>query len=381
MENILFVITKLELGGAQKHLLSLIKRLNKEKFRIFLFTARNGLLVEEAAKIPGIVFRKSRFLERSINPINDLCSLFEIRQFIIDNQISIVHTHSSKAGVLGRLAAKSAGVKFILHTIHGWSFNDYQSLLMRKIVIWLESYLAKFTDKLIAVSKYDKRKGLDNHIGDEKKYELIRYGIKQEDFSAANVDLKKEFGIKDTDLAVVTVTCLKPQKSPQDFLKLAYIVGKAIPNVKFILVGDGILRCETEKLIRKLKLDKSVILAGWRQDVPELLATADLFVLTSLWEGLPICVLEAIAAGRPVIATNTGGVSEVIVDNESGFLVSVGDMGQMAKKTIVLLKDRILRQRLSGYAKNSLAGDYRLERMVEDIDRLYSNLILQKRAC
>lgn len=375
MENILFVITKLELGGAQKHLLNLIKRLNKERFRVFLFAAQSGLLIEEASQIEGIVFKKSRFLERSINPFNDIGALFEIRKFIVDNKISIVHTHSSKAGVLGRLAAKSAGVNVIIHTVHGWSFNDYQPLVMRKLIIWLESYLAKFTDKLIVVSNSDKRRGLVNHIGDEGKYALIRYGIEHGKFEALSPELRKELGIKDTDFTVVTVACLKPQKRPQDFVKFASIVTKTIPAAKFVLVGDGVLRKKVEKLIHKSGLAEKVILAGWRQDIPDILSVADLFVLTSLWEGLPICVLEAIVAGKPVIATDTGGVSEVIAENETGFLVPIGDMGRMAEKAIILLKDKILRGRLSNCAKSSLGIDYRLERMVEVTESLYSSLI------
>src|SRR4030042_947679 len=160
--NLLYVITELELGGAQKQLLSLINQLNKEKYRPFLLTAREGLLLPQALSIPGITIKKSRWLTRPINPFKDLLALVEIYRFIKRNNIRIVHTHSSKAGILGRLAARLAKTRVIIHTVHGWSFNHHQSILVRFFFVWLERLVARFTDKLIVVSDYDKQKGLDN---------------------------------------------------------------------------------------------------------------------------------------------------------------------------------------------------------------------------
>lgn len=376
MIKLLYVITKLELGGAQKHLLSLIKHLDKDRFRVFLFTAKDGLLVPEASHIKGLILKKSKYLERPINPLKDLCALVEIYRFIKINDIGIVHTHSSKAGILGRLGARLAGVNFIIHTVHGWSFNDCQPRMIRSFIIWLERRIARFTDRLIAVSDYDRAKGLGNHIGDEDKYALIRYGIDYEEFGAGDRSLRKELGLKDTDFAVATVACLKPQKYPQDFIKLASVIKKAFPEVKFILVGDGILRKEIERLINKFGLQEQVILLGWRRDVPKILQAIDVFVLTSLWEGLPISVLEAMLSCKPVISTNTGGVAEIIVEKETGFLVAPGDVQTMAKDLACLLEDAGLKNRIGNRAKDSLGTGYRLEKMVENTDRLYRDLIL-----
>ncbi len=147
--NLLYVITKLELGGAQKQLLDLIRHLDKEKFKLFLFSAQTGLLLPEALSIQELTIKKSKWLERAINPLKDLPALLELFYFIKKNNIKIVHTHSSKAGILGRLAAKLANVKIILHTVHGWSFNNHQSVLKRKLFIRLERFAAQFTDKLL----------------------------------------------------------------------------------------------------------------------------------------------------------------------------------------------------------------------------------------
>jgi hypothetical protein len=187
------VITKLELGGAQKQLLSLITRLDKERFNIFLFTAQDGLLIKEASSITGLTIKKSRYLERPINPLKDLLALIEIYKFIKKNNIDIVHTHSSKAGILGRFVARLAKVKFIIHTVHGWSFNDYQPLFMRSVFIGLERLSARFTHKLIVVSYYDRKKGLKNRIAREDKYRLIRYGIEYTEFISGDQKIKEEF--------------------------------------------------------------------------------------------------------------------------------------------------------------------------------------------
>jgi len=376
--NLLYVITKLELGGAQKQLLSLIKHLNKEKFKLFLFTARDGLLLSEALSINGLVVKKSRWLERPINPLKDLLALIEIYRFIKKNNIEIVHTHSSKAGILGRWAAKLAKAKIILHTVHGWSFHDYQPRFQQWFFIWQERITAQFTDKLIIVSNYDKQKGLDNYIGNENKYTLIRYGIDYTEFNIRKPDIRKELGIDTHDLVVGMVTCFKPQKSPQDFIKLAFLVKKIIPDVKFLLIGDGILRKKIERSIHKFNLQKQVILTGWRRDIPRILSAIDIFVLTSLWEGLPIAVLEAMASSKPIISTDTGGVKEVIVEGKSGFLVPSRDMNKMSQRLAVLLNDENLRTQIGQNARKSLDSNFALTNMIRKSESLYEDLLREK---
>jgi len=377
--RILYVITKLELGGAQKQLLTLINRLDHEKFLPFLFTARDGLLVQEALSIRGLTLKKSKCLERPINPGKDLLALAEIYFFIKKNKIDIVHTHSSKAGILGRWAARLTKVKVILHTVHGWSFNDYQSTLKRKLFIYLEKITARFTDRLIVVSNHDKIKGLENRIGRAEQYCLIRYGINYEEFqNLRSQNLKKELSINSTSLTVGMISCFKPQKSPQDFIRVAALVNQIMPDVKFLLVGDGILRRSIETKIKKLKLQNNVILTGWRRDIPKILSTINVFMLTSLWEGLPITVLEAMIASKPVVVTDTGGVSEVIQEGKTGFLVTPSDTKKMAAKLISILKDEGLRETMGQNAKAFLGPDFRFEAMLANTEQLYQSLIYDK---
>ena len=375
--NLVYIITKLELGGAQKQLLSLIVNLDKEKFNPFLFTAKDGLLVSEALSINGLTLIKSRYLERVLSPLKDTLALFEIYRVIKKNKINIVHTHSSKAGMLGRWAARLAKVKVILHTVHGWSFNDSQRL-WRTFFIWLERLSAYFTDKLIIVSCHDKQKGLDRHIGREDKYSLIRYGINYTEFCVKEQNFRKTLGLNPKDLVVGMVSCFKPQKSPQDFIKLANLIKQILPDIKFLLVGDGVLRRKIERLISQFNLQKEIILTGWRRDIPQILSTIDVFVLTSLWEGLPIVVLEAMAVFKPVVATHTGGISDVIIEGRTGFLVAPGDMQEMSDKLIPLLKNENLRRQIGQNAKDCLGADFSLENMVKHTQDLYTGLCLKK---
>lgn len=370
--NILYLITKLELGGAQKQLLTLISGLDKERFAVFLFTAKKGLMLSDVSSIDGLILARSRWLERPVNPFKDILAFLEICAFIKKNNIQIVHTHSSKAGILGRLSARFAKVKFICHTAHGWSFNDFQPFFQRKLFILLERLCARFTDKIIVVSYSDRQKGLANHIGGPDKFHLIRYGIDYSGFILRDRDIRKELGIAAQDLTVGMVSCFKPQKAPQDFIRLASLVNQSMPGVKFILVGDGVLRARIQALINKFNLQRNVILTGWRKDINRILSAIDVLALTSLWEGLPIAVLEAIASSIPVIATNTGGIEEVIIDGKTGFLVSPQDTRGMSEKITLLLKDAGLRGQVARNAKNNLNGDFTLANMVKNYQDVYN---------
>jgi len=375
--SILYVITKLELGGAQKHLLSLIQGLDRERFNPYILTAYDGLLVDAAKQIPGLKLIRCRFLERPIHPVKDILTLFFIYRFIRNNNIDIVHTHSSKAGILGRLAAKAAGVKNIIHTVHGWSFHGYQPGTAYYFYLFLERFCASFSSLIIVVSQWDKRKAGQQLSGRQDKFRLIRYAINPEEFrdEAGGSRVRNEFGLSEADLIVGMVACFKPQKSPLDFIELAGVVAKDFPNAKFILVGDGVLRKKISALINKLNLKDRVILTGWRDDVASILSCLDVFVLTSLWEGLPIAVLEAMAAGLPVIATDTGGVSEVVLDGKTGYLVKPHDIQALQKRLEELLTKPYLRNEFGRLASLSLGSyEYSSDNLLKNTTQLYLDL-------
>ena len=375
--NLLYVITKLELGGAQRQLLSLISNLDKKKYNIFLFTAQEGLLIQEASSIAGLILKKSKFLERLINPLKDVLALIELYGFIKKNRIQIVHTHSSKAGILGRLAAKFAKTPIIIHTVHGWSFNDYQPVNINYFYVFLEKICATFTSKIIVVSRFDQDRGLENLIGRKDQYVLIRYGLDTRAFkeSGKRNAARKFLGLSDADLVVGMVACFKPQKAPLDFIELASLIKRDFPDTKFVLVGDGGLRKRIATRIKQLNLEGQVILTGWHNDIALILSGLDVFVLTSLWEGLPIVVLEAMAAGVALVATDTGGIGEVVINGKTGYLVAPHDLLSMQNRLGELLSRAQKRNEFVRQARETLdSQEFLLSSMVKNTAELYSSL-------
>ena len=379
--NLLYVITKLELGGAQKQLLSLIDNLDKKKYNVFLFTAKDGLLIQEALLIAGVILKKSKFLERLINPLKDVLALVEIYCFIKKNRIQIVHTHSSKAGILGRLAAKLAKTPVIIHTVHGWSFNDYQPVSINHLYIFLEKICATFTNKIIVVSRFDKDKGLKNLIGRKNQYVLIRYGLEAQAFmdTRKRNEARKFLGLSDADLVVGMVACFKPQKAPLDFIELASLIKRDFPDTKFVLVGDGQLRKKVDARIKQLNLEGQVILTGWHNDIPLILSGLDVFVLTSLWEGLPIVVLEAMAAGVALVVTDTGGIGEVIINGKTGYLIAPHDILSMQNRLGELLSSVQKRDEFIRRSREAIdTEEFLLSSMFKNTAQIYSNLLWEE---
>ena len=377
--NLLYVITKLELGGAQTQLLSLAGGINKRVFHAGV-SASPGILSRAFASLDRVTIENTRFLVRPIHIIKDICALAELALLMRRRGIHLVHTHSSKAGIIGRIAARLAGVPVVIHTVHGWSFNDYQRCPVKELYIFLERVCAKFTDAIITVSEHDKAKGIVSGIGTTDKYELIRYGIDFSLYPARDKGyLSRAFGLRESDKVVSMVGCFKPQKAPLDFLKVAVLTLGKFPGAKFLLVGDGKMRPVIERAVFDRGLQGKVILAGWRDDLPELLAGTDIFALTSLWEGLPISVLEALKSGVPVVATDTGGIKELVSEGVNGYIVPRGDIQEMSRHICDLLRDDDLRLRLAGNAARSLGSEYSREKMLLNTQSLYDAKLRGKR--
>ena len=247
--------------------------------------------------------------------------------------------------------------------MHGWPFNDYQAPWLRALYIWAERLAGGFTSRIIVVSRHDREVGLRNGIGESAKYRLVRYGINKLEFSAEAGAIRKEFGFAESDVVVGSVACFKPQKSPEDFVRLASSVAKRIPSAKFLLVGDGQLRPSISKLISEYGLGSCMVLTGWRRDIPRVISAMDVFILTSLWEGLPISVLEAMAAAKPVVVTDTGGINEVISNGINGYLVPRGNVFQMSDTVVAILRDKGLKEALGQTAVKSITEDLSVETM------------------
>lgn len=365
------IITLLELGGAQENTLYTCEHLDKNKFDVILICGHGGILDDKAKNIKTYFVKE---LIREICPIYDLIALIKIYKILKKEKPDIVHTHSSKAGIIGRWAAYFAKVPRILHTFHGFGFNDYQNYFVRKIYILAERLTTKITNKLIAVSNENISKGLKNKIGDELQYTMIRSGIKLQNY-ITDIDIakkKKEFGIT-IEKVVGMIACFKKQKAPLDFIKMAKLVCIEKPDTKFILVGDGVLKKQINELIKKLTLEKSFILTGWRNDTNELMKIFDVFVLTSLWEGLPRVIIESMTAGIPVIATYIDGIKEIVEEGLTGFVVQSHETEKMAERVLRLLNNVELWKRFSEEAKKRV-NEFDIDLMVSQQEQLYLSL-------
>jgi glycosyltransferase involved in cell wall biosynthesis len=380
---VVHIITKLELGGAQQNTLFTIAHLNRERFRPYLITNNKGILVSEAMALKGVKTFLIPELIREINPCMDIRALLKIRGILKaikkNDSAMIVHTHSSKAGILGRWGARLAGADVIVHTIHGFGFHDHQPSPIRTFIILLEKLTAMSTDKFIAVSRANIQKGVEKGIFPVQKAILIRSGIELEDFTGVKVnkgDKKKELGVEPTLPLVTMIGCLKPQKAPLDYVEGAYLVLQE-KDAHFILVGDGILRETVEQRMGELGLENRFKLLGWRRDIPEILAATDIFVLTSLWEGLPRVLPQAMIMGIPIVATGVDGTPEAVTDGLNGFLVDPHDVRGMAEKIVYLL-DHSEKAIDMGRRGKKMVEEFDIWKMVSEQEELYLSVLSEK---
>ncbi len=272
------IITMLELGGAQRNTLHTVKSLDREKFTPVLITGPGGILDQETSALTDVKTYFVPGLVRRISPVKDLLSMLRIYRLLCLEKPDVVHTHSSKAGIVGRMAAKLAGVPVIIHTYHGFGFNDFQNFVTRWVFILAEKITAPLTTKFIAVTTEDVAKGIKYGIGTTADYTLIRSGIDISSPAADSfnkTDLKKEFGIAADENVVTTIGPFKPQKNLVDFVKVCALISAELPKTRFLLAGDGEQRQLLEALIQKFNLFGRLTLLGWRKDVNKILAVTE----------------------------------------------------------------------------------------------------------
>ena len=374
MLKVCYIITKLELGGAQKLALYTAKHLDKTKFESFIISGKGGILDKEALEKFKLL-RLGSFV-REVSVVKDLKTLFAIYRILRKEKPDIVHTHSSKAGILGRIAAKLAGIKVVIHTIHGYGFNETQKWYVKYFYVYIEKFCAFITNSLIAVSKEDIKKGLSYKIAGEAKFTLIRAGIDTDFYKnyVSNANFKKSL-IQSKEVKIITtIGPFKPQKNLKDFIKAAYIVADKTENAFFLIAGDGEQRTELENLISSLNLKDKVILLGWRKDIADILYASDIFVMTSLWEGLPCTILEAMCCSKPVIANAVDGVKEIIEENKTGFKVKPYDFQYTAEKILYLLQNKSVMIEMGKSAKKSIAREFDINYAVKQQEELYCSL-------
>ncbi len=368
----LLVITRLELGGAQRVVLHTVRKLDREVFEVALAWGPGERLDPEAEAIEDLQLFPVSTLVRPIAPVSDLRAVHDLRRIMRSFRPDVVHTHSSKAGILGRFAARRERVPAVIHTVHGFGFTPLQPPPMRFAFLSVEKMLARWTDHFITVSESDRRRGIELGLFPAERSTVIRAGIDLGAFREASggSGVRERLGIPSAAPLVTQVGNFKPQKAPLDFVRVAAEVAIQCPDAWFVMVGDGPLRPAAEELAKSLAVADRMVFCGWWDDVPALLDATTVSVLTSIHEGLPCSVVEAVAAGVPVVATAVDGTVEVIRSGVNGFLAPVGNIGALSAAVSGVLGDSAMRERMAAEEQEEL-DQFDRDVMVRQQEDLY----------
>ena len=284
----------------------------------------------------------------------------------------IAHTHTAKAGFLGRIAARFAGVPMIAHTPHGHNFYGYFGRVASWLVVWLERFADCFTDKFIVLTQLEKKDLVAYGVSREDKIAVVPSGLELEEYVKVEKDADRK------ELVVAMVGRLEPVKGPGYFVEAAGVVLKEFPDVRFLLVGDGALKERLKNQAEGLAIKDRVVFLGWRDDVTvgarhavPLLSGIDILALPSLNEAVGRIILEAACFGVPAVASRTGGVPEIVRDGSTGILVEPGNPAELAKGIMLLLRDKEKRLNIGQAARELVMGSFSAENMVKQIEGLY----------
>jgi glycosyltransferase involved in cell wall biosynthesis len=379
MKKILYLITQSIWGGAQKYVYDLATNLNPQKFEIVVAAGGDGELLKKLKKAKRKTY-SLKYLKRSISPYYEIRAFFEILNLLKKEKPDIIHINSSKGTVLAALAGKMIKTK-VIYTVHGSVFMASFPWLIRKFWLWIEKIFSRFKDKIITVSEFDRELWLKHKIVPSEKIVTIHNGLGPKDTktSIQKLELLKILNLKSsTNYKIVgTIAHLYPEKGIEYLIEAAKILNHElrITNYEliFIVIGEGAERKKLEKLIRKYRLENNFFLLGEIKEASRYLETFDIFVLPSVKEGFPYTVLEALAAGTPIIASQIGGVSEIIENKKNGLLIPKEDPQVLAQKIFFLINNPEIAQRLTEKAKESIKN-FSLEKMIKKTENIYFQL-------
>jgi glycosyltransferase involved in cell wall biosynthesis len=382
--RVLHIITRMIVGGAQENTMLSCALIDTQEFPSEIIcgqeTGVEGNLVPEA-RARGVPVHFEPSLVRAPNPAKDFLAASRIARFIERGRYDIVHTHTSKAGIVGRWAAELAHAPIVIHTAHGWGFNRRQSPLVHRFYVALERRFARRCDALIVVGETNRRDALALGIGTPSQYHLIRSGIEIERYRDVSVDraeMRARLEIPSESIVIGTVGRIAAQKAPLELLAAFAPLATRRADAHLVFVGDGGLRVPLEAAVRAAQLESRVHVLGLRADVPELLRAFDVFALSSHWEGLPRVLPQAMAAGLPIVTTDVDGAREAVVDRETGFLVAIGDTAALGRRLSELAEDPA-HARAMGARGRERVEEFSARRMVDQLADLYGRLAREKR--
>jgi glycosyltransferase involved in cell wall biosynthesis len=379
--RVLRVIARLNVGGPALHATLLTEQLDPARYASTLvagtegedegdFLALRGRPLSTIVRVPE--------LGREIRTAQDVRALGRLVRLIRLHRPHIVHTHTAKAGAVGRVAAWLCRVPVVVHTYHGHVFEGYFSPAVTRAYVRIERWLARRSSVLVAVTDRVRRDVLALGIGTPDRVVVVPPGLELDGLAGAERhrgELRRELGLADAVPLVGIVARLVPIKAHETFLRAAVRVSDAVPDAHFAIAGGGERREELEGMVRSLGLAARTHFLGWRADLARVYADLDVVALTSRNEGSPIALIEAMAAARPVVSTRAGGVADVVADGETGLLAEVDDHDGLAAAVVRVLQDQELARRLGASGRRHALRSYGSGRLLADIDSLYTRLL------
>jgi glycosyltransferase involved in cell wall biosynthesis len=369
-------------GGTRRHLLSLVEGLDKSRFQVEIAAPliRQGTIddtgfIDEIKALDVRIHRVN--MRRSIQPVADLRALWVLTNLIRREKYDIVHVHSSKAGFLGRIAARLNGVPTV-YTPNGFYFLSNMPTAKVKTYLLLERLAGRLTDCLIAVSESEREQAVNHGLISPARIVVIPNAIDIQRFRPDPVigrQLRIEFGVPDDAMVVGTVARFIEQKDPITFIRAARLIADRMPNVRFLWCGEGPMRHEIEQLAAELELTSVIHFLGYRKDIANLMNVFDMFVLTSIFEGLPYTILEAMAVGLPLVVTDVVGNRDVVIDGQNGLIVVPRSPEEVANAVSKLFQDREKRLSMGQESYYLVTKHYRIQDMVSNIEGVYEDLL------
>lgn len=380
--KIVIVIARLIIGGPTEHVMLLNTRLDPASFQSVLVCGRGNPgeadLLDRAraqnlciAEIPEIVGEANFGLR-------DVIAIWKLYRILRRERAAIVHTHTAKAGFVGRIAGWLARTPTVIHTYHGHVLRGYYSPLKTRLLRWLETLLARVCRVIVVVSPMVGDELVNLGVVSRSKVRVIPLGIELDRYLTCDSlrgAFHAELRLPPDARLVAVVGRIAPIKNHDLFLDAAKRVLAAIPNAYFLVIGDGLGRPVLEQRAHTLGIASNVIFTGWRLDLARVYADLDVLVVSSINEGTPVSAIEALAAGCPVVATSVGGVPDVITDGIHGYLVPSRDVDAMADRIVTLLRDPAQRRAMGCAGREMAAARFRADRLIRDIESLYRELL------
>ena len=381
------IISRMVTGGAEEDVLSTIQGLDKNRYDIDLIVG------EECNKNIFDISHESRFniiqingLKGKLNFFYDPIILIKLIILLKRNHYDIVHTHTTKTGILGRLAARIVRVPIIICRLQGTAIQTFSSKILNWALMFFEKLTGRFTDAYISVSEILSKNYKEKGIGTKTKYYTVYSGMNLDKFFNVRENIKqeeiiKELGITSDNFIIGNIGRLEVAKGHKFAIEAFKKVQEERENslLKLIIIGEGEEKENLIRYVKKLGLEDKIIFTGYRKDVEKLMAIMDIFVLSSLREGLPRVLVQAAAVGVPSIAFNVDGVPEIVKDDYNGFLVKPKDVNQLADKIIKYIDNRELIELHGKNGRNFVNGKWSIENMVNQVDEIYQNLIEEKK--